>query len=155
MASAASEDCVRLGLALAERLCQERKMRLTPLRRQVLICLLEAQGAVKAYDLIEMLHKTRKRFTPPSTIYRTLDFLVDCGLVHRIASINSYLPCTCQHHENSLLLFVCSRCKKAQEMDDPELYVALKKRFGELGMALENGSIEMQGICHACSQEEG
>ncbi|MCR5813934.1 MAG: transcriptional repressor [Desulfovibrio sp.] len=154
MAKAASEDCVRLGLQLAERICQQRKMRLTPLRRQVLVHLLEAQKPVKAYDLLESLSHAKRRLTP-ATIYRILDFLVDCGLVHKIASLNSYLPCTCEHHDNSLLLFVCSRCKKAQEMDDPELYVALKKRFGELGMALENGSIEMQGICHACSQEEG
>ena len=154
MAPAVCENCVRSGLELAERICLERKMRLTPLRRQVLTCLLEEQGPVKAYDLIEKLSHTRKRLTP-ATIYRTLDFLVECGLVHKIASINSYLPCTCEHHDNSLLLFVCSRCKKAQEMDDPELYGALQKRFQELGMNLEKGSIEMQGICHACARENG
>jgi len=31
----------------------------------------------------------------------------------------------------------------------------LQKRFQELGMNLEKGSIEMQGICHACARENG
>lgn len=146
------KEAVGRGLAGAEALCAKRGARLTRLRRKVLECLLASAQPVKAYDLIEKLRDRGERPTP-ATIYRTLDFLLHCGLAHRIASINAYVPCTCEHRDNSLLLFVCSQCRQAKEIDDPVLYGLMRSRLSELGMALEGNSIEMRGLCNRCAEQ--
>ena len=45
-----------------------------------------------AYDLAELLGPKGRRLAP-ITVYRALDFLMEQGLVHRLASQNAYIAC--------------------------------------------------------------
>ena len=146
------KQAVARGLAEAEERCARRQVRLTRLRRAVLACLLAANGPVKAYELIDLLREKGERLTP-ATIYRTLDFLLDCDLAHRIAAINAYVPCICEHNGSILLLFVCSRCQRVEAISDPALQATMRSRFSELGLPLQASSIEMLGICEKCADK--
>ncbi len=145
------KDYIEHQLQHAQELCVRRGTRLTALRSKVLRELLAADAPVKAYDLIERLRDQGEKLTP-ATIYRTLDFLLECGLVHKINAINAFVACTCHHQNNSLLLFVCSRCQQVTEIDDPSLFSSMRSRLAELGICLDGNTIEMQGLCSSCAK---
>ena len=86
------QGCVADALARAEDVCRQRGARLTPLRRRVLELVWDSHRAVKAYDLLAALGETAGAAKPP-TVYRTLEFLMEHGLVHRIDSLNAFVGC--------------------------------------------------------------
>lgn len=53
-------------------------MRLTPQRLEVLRLMSLQQGAISAYDLLDLLRETEPQAKPP-TIYRALDFFARTG----------------------------------------------------------------------------
>jgi Fur family zinc uptake transcriptional regulator len=114
--------------------------------------LLSADGPLKAYDIIDIMRETGKRITP-ATMYRTLEFLLQYGLAHRVNILNAYVPCT-KAHKHKLLMFVCSACSKTEEINDPVLDSFIQNRLAESGISLYDGSIEIQGTCRACSAKE-
>lgn len=63
-------------LAQAEKLCAQRNVRLTPQRLEVLRLMSLQQGAISAYDLLDLLRETEPQAKPP-TIYRALDFCLN------------------------------------------------------------------------------
>lgn len=66
-------------LAQAEKLCAQRNVRLTPQRLEVLRLMSLQEGAISAYDLLDLLRETEPQAKPP-TVYRALDFLLEQGL---------------------------------------------------------------------------
>jgi Fe2+/Zn2+ uptake regulation proteins len=146
------EKGVSQSLSDAEELCIQHGVRLTELRRTILEMLLSASKPVKAYELIEKMGERGQRITPAS-IYRTLEFLLHYGLIHRINALNAYVPCTGTHtcHAHNLLMFVCSQCQAAQEIDDPDLYASIRSKLGSLGICMQDSCIEIQGVCPKCS----
>ena len=64
-------------LQLAERKCLERGVKLTSRRREVLIALLEAEGALSAYELLDKCNKQSLKPMPAMSMYRILQFLED------------------------------------------------------------------------------
>ncbi|PJI53601.1 molybdate ABC transporter substrate-binding protein, partial [Methylobacterium radiotolerans] len=97
-------------LARAEALCRERGLQFTPLRREVLEAVAEAGKAQGAYDIAERLSAPGKRVAPVS-VYRALDFLMEQGLVHRIASRNAFIPCAHGHAPGEGVIFlICRIC---------------------------------------------
>lgn len=143
-------EIIAAGLREAEDVCARFGVRLTKLRREILEILLASDSPVKAYDIIEQMRDKGERLTPP-TVYRVLDFLLQYGLAHRVNSLSAYVPCTGSHDEHALLLFVCSECSRAEELDDPALYASIRARLGEMGMSLRDNSIEIQGTCRKCA----
>ena len=99
------ERCTADALDHAERVCQRRAQKLTPIRRQVLEALLTSHRPLGAYEVIDELatHRTRPA---PITVYRALDFLIGNGLVHRIESRNAFLACGSDHDSGSMVAFL-------------------------------------------------
>ncbi len=54
----------------------------------------DAGRPIKAYDLLDQMKATHDAAAPP-TVYRALDFLLEHGFIHKLASINAYVGC---HH---------------------------------------------------------
>jgi Fe2+ or Zn2+ uptake regulation protein len=69
-------------LAHAEKLCAQRGVRLTPQRLEVLRLMSLQQGAISAYDLLDLLREKEPQAKPP-TVYRALEFLLEQGFVTR------------------------------------------------------------------------
>ena len=90
-------DCVSIALGVAEHLCLERGVQLTPIRHQVLALIWESHKAVKAYELLDRL-KPLQQAAKPATVYRALDFLIEQGLIHRVESLNAFVGCRCSGH---------------------------------------------------------
>ena len=142
--------CIRQALMQAERRCDERAAQLTPLRRQVLALVLNVHQPLGAYDLLEQLaQQTQKRVAPP-TVYRALDFLVEMGLVHRIASLNAYLACTRFDDHGETVFFICSQCRTTMEINSSDISSAISNTAKKAHFIAERQTVEVLGICPQC-----
>src|SRR5436309_16107999 len=95
--------------------------RLTPGRRRALDVLEAAGKPLGAYDMMELLGKDGRRPAPIS-VYRALDFLVEHGYVHRLASRNAFLACSHRHHHHDPVAFlICDHCGRVHEATSAKL----------------------------------
>ncbi|WP_411705224.1 zinc uptake transcriptional repressor Zur [Edaphovirga cremea] len=141
-------------LAQAENLCQQRNVRLTPQRLEVLRLMAEQPGAISAYDLLDLLRVSEPQAKPP-TVYRALDFLLEQGFIHRVESANSYV--LCHHFEeptHTSALFICDRCSLVTEKTTEGIEEALAKLAQEAGFALRHSVVEAHGLCPQCREVE-
>ncbi|MBL8434222.1 MAG: transcriptional repressor [Zoogloea sp.] len=136
-------------LELARAGCKARGAQLTPIRRDVLGLLHDAENGLKAYDLLARIKALRANATPP-TVYRALDFLVEQGLVHKIERLNQFVVCRHGAHSFPGLFMVCRRCGKVRELHDPGLMGELARRAQAAGYQLDCQEVEIASICPDC-----
>ncbi len=145
------QGCVDYALSAAERVCAERGLRLTKLRRRVLELVWASHAPAGAYELLERLRTEQARAAPP-TVYRALDFLLANGLIHRIESRNAYVGCVHPDGAHGGQFLICSDCGAAAEVHDPRLDAAIARRAEELGFAVRAKTVEVQGLCRPCRE---
>ncbi len=141
--------CVSDALQKAENLCAERGERFTPLRRTILELLWSSHQPVKAYDLLAQLALTHDRPAPP-TVYRTLDFLQEVGLVHKLESINSYIGCSEPERPHQGQFLICDNCSVVAELDDEVLSSRIETNAKRIGFKVSSETVEVRGICRVC-----
>ncbi len=142
-------DCSGDVMARAEALSRQSGARLTPVRRRTLEILLEAHRALGAYDVLERLAADGFGNQPP-VAYRALDFLVEQGLVHRIARLNAFAACMHPGEAHSPVFLICRECNIVAEAAAAPVRSALDAAAGELGFVVEGSTIEALGLCPAC-----
>jgi Fur family zinc uptake transcriptional regulator len=135
----------------AGRICAQNGALLTHLRRSVLQLILEADGPLTAYQLLDQLRQIRKSAVPP-TIYRALEFLLENRLVHRIERLNAFVPCTEADHDHKDVQFlICGACGTVAEIEDSGVAKALAKAAEKEGFRPGHAMVELDGVCAACS----
>ena len=137
--------------SLAETRCRELGERLTPARLGAYAEMLAAKGALSAYELIERLEKRQKRKIAPLTVYRHLDFLTRVGLVHRIESTQSYLPCDHPEHPHESQYLLCADCGAVEEVHSHDLEAALERVAQKRGFKPRKAIVELSGSCGDCA----
>jgi len=133
----------------AAELCRARGQSLTPLRRRVLEIMLLAERPLGAYDVREILAEERGRVAPP-TVYRSLDFLVDQGLVHKVLSVNGFVACSAAARPHAAELFICRACGTTTELAQKLTDRRLEAAAAEIDFAIESVVLEVRGLCRAC-----
>ncbi|MDJ0686072.1 MAG: Fur family transcriptional regulator [Alphaproteobacteria bacterium] len=132
----------------------------------VLGALRDASGPLSAYAILDCLRKEGLR--APPQVYRALDQLIEHGLVHRLESMNAFVPChhdhdaecggpaePCGHEKAGAVVFaICRRCDKVLELTDPELSEHLAAIASAKGFAPDKATIELQGACAACAEPQ-
>lgn len=144
------QGCIAKALASAEKLCEERGVRFTPLRRRVLELVWSKHESAKAYDLLDAL----KVFDPsakPATVYRALDFLLEQGLIHRVESLNAFIGCNEPERRHDLLILICDRCHAVEERPASALMEAAASEIRSAGFVPLRQSFEVHGLCAACA----
>lgn len=144
-----SYEQVAVFLDQAERLCDRRNLRFTRLRKQVLELVCRAEQPVGAYQLLDQLRSSGRSAAPP-TVYRTLDFLLEQGFVHRLATNNTYLACAHPQHTHAAVFLVCGRCGRTQEVHTEDMIVELEQRVEQFDFTIAHASVEITGLCHRC-----
>ncbi|MCB1742978.1 MAG: transcriptional repressor [Gammaproteobacteria bacterium] len=143
------EACVTAALQRAETVCAEHGVRLTPLRRRVLEIVWASHRPVGAYAILETLGQ--EGFSPaPPTVYRSLDFLQEQGLVHRIASLNAFIGCEQPGHAGSGQFLICHDCGTAVELTDPAIEQAIRASAEKRQFTAEMHNVEVSGVCPNC-----
>ena len=118
-----------IKLKYVHSLCEQKKVKLTEKRQQVLYSLLKANKALSAYELIDSLRLHFDQDFAPMTVYRILKFLEEHALVHKLQSANKFVTCAhisdCQVRKTPQFL-ICNSCQKVDEVHlDEELMEAV------------------------------
>lgn len=127
------------------------KVKLTPARRAMLDILCDERKPLGAYELIDRIAERSGKRPAPISVYRVLDFLVENGLAHRLASRNAYLACAHHHGRGEPLAFlICDRCGTVSEQTSPALDAAMAALAGDASFKRRSQVIELTGTCAAC-----
>ena len=144
------DSCVSAAIATAERLCRERGLRFTALRRRVLTLVWDSHKPIGAYDILDKLGNEGRAAAPP-TVYRALDFLIDAGLVHRLDSLNAFIGCPDPSRSHTGQFMICRQCRTVLELHDPEIESVVASKAEGLGFTAVHQVLEVQGLCANCS----
>lgn len=119
-------------------------------RDRVIELLLDQECALTAREIEDRL-RARGRAPARGTIYRTLDLLVDYGLVERVvvdggqARFEPVEPNGHHHHH-----LVCGQCGKLVAFDDPGLERAIDDLSDRLGVTVDSHEVLLRGACEKC-----
>lgn len=133
----------------AKAFCEQKGARFTHLREKVYMLLLQHEGAAGAYELLDAL-KLSEANAKPATVYRTLDFLLEFGLIHRLESTNAFVAC---HHfdcSHPVQFLICDSCGLVKEIQSSGLKETLNKQAQAQGFVISKQTIEAHGICANC-----
>jgi len=133
-----------------EQACARKNLLLTPLRRQILAILAQAKTPLGAYAIIEELSREQHKAVAPPTVYRTLDFFLEHGFLHKIESRNAYAPCEHLGHAHQGILLICQRCGRTDEIEDADVDHLLRETGVRAGFTPHKRVVEIEGICQMC-----
>lgn len=137
-------------IAEAEAICSARGTRLTKLRRQVLSVLASGHRPLGAYEIMDRLAADGPR-PAPITVYRALEFLMENGLAHRLASRNAFLACLHGHAASDEVIFlICERCGAVGEAASKPTQDAINSAAAAAGFTPHMPVIEVTGLCAHC-----
>jgi Fur family ferric uptake transcriptional regulator len=121
-------------------------------RRAILDEVLAVEGHFSADDL--MAHfRSRGRLVAPATLYRTLNRLVEAGLVHRLPMARGqarYEPIFGRHHHHHMVCLVCGKIIEfeSREIERIQESVCRRKKF-----TLLEHTHQLRGHCEDCSRD--
>lgn len=145
--------CAVAALEKADALCQATGKKLTDIRKQVLREVWGSHAPVGAYDILAALNKDGGR-TAPMAVYRALEFLMENGLVHRVASLNAFVGCAHPDRDHAAGFLICRECGSAAELDGKTLSKALDKELTARGFTVDSQVIELSGTCPHCRADQ-
>ena len=138
------------ALKKAEIICNKKGVKLTKLRQKVLTLILKNHGYVKAYDLLNDLKKSDASAKPP-TVYRSLDFLMEHGFIHKIQSLNAFVGCSHPDEHEDCYFLICKECKNIEECCSNKVKKVLTSTSGRNNFLPNQVTLEITGICQDCS----
>ena len=142
-------DCVAQAMETADRLCRDKGLRFTKLRRRVLQLVWSSHKPVGAYEILQMLTNEGRKAAPP-TVYRALEFLIEAELVHRLDSLNAFVGCADPSSSHSGQFLICRSCRSVAELDDHDISTVVRKAASDLGFTAVRQMLEIQGLCETC-----
>ena len=143
------EQCISTAIEVAERVCSEKQLKFTDLRKDILRMVWEGHGPQKAYDLLNKL-QTINRSAKPATVYRALDFLITNGFIHKVASLNAFVGCSHPLKHNECYFLICEDCKNISECCDPNISAAIQATTAHNKFVAKNTTLEISGHCNEC-----
>ncbi len=136
---------IQSRLEHARDVCEKAGERFTPLRAHIFELLIEENGPIKAYDLLEKLRPERGSPKPP-TVYRALEFFSRLGLIHRVEALNAYIACDHVHPGHAAEFFICENCDSVEERHAHDHVDCVPE-----GFAISRSVIEHYGRCQSCA----
>lgn len=136
----------------ARNIFAERSLRFTDLREQVFAEIAATTGAIGAYEILDRLSVKGTRLAPIS-IYRSIDALLDAGVIHRLESKNAYFAC--RRHEHSTkgrpIFLSCERCGSVTEAEAQAIFDQINDTARRNGFEPRVKFVEVSGVCERCS----
>jgi Fur family transcriptional regulator, zinc uptake regulator len=124
---------------------------LTPSRQRVFDELRAAGAPLGAYELIDRVGARSGKRPAPISVYRALDFLVDRGLVHRLASRSAFLACSVRHASSDAVVFlICDDCGAVSETPSADIASNLSALAARSDFHADLSALELVGRCAEC-----
>lgn len=127
---------------------RERKLKLTGERMSILTAIFNRGAHFDAESLHAELRETGADISR-ATVYRTLDLLVQCGLVRKQslgATHANYEAAQDEHHDH----LVCIRCGQVLEFYRPDLEKLQDSICSERDFQPFHHSLQIFGLCSKC-----
>ena len=127
-------------------------LKLTKNQTLVLSVLEKSSIPLSAYTILERLGEHGLR--APPQVYRALDKLLDLGLAHKLASMNSFLACQhtqCGSHQVTSFA-ICDGCEQVSEIINTEFERQLNSLANDVGLQPTRSTIEIHGLCDQCAR---
>ena len=137
------------ALEAAQKVCEQKGLRLTPLRAAVLRIIARSTRPLGAYALLVLLQDEVGRKHTPPTIYRALDFLLEIGSILRVESRNAYIL---RDRPGSPVLFLCDTCDSSVAVENPGLAELIESNAATLKFHIARPVIECSGTCDRCAE---
>ncbi len=132
---------------------RENNLKVTQERLALLEEIFSTNEHLDADDLLARMKVKRKKVSR-ATVYRTLDLLVQCGLVRksRLGQEHYFYEKVQpgKHHDH----MVCTHCGKVMEFWDPEVDQRIRQLCQERSFRPSFYSIQIQGLCADCQKLE-
>lgn len=131
----------------------ERNLRFTDLREQVFAEIAATNGAIGAYEILDRLSVKGTRLAPIS-VYRSIDALLDAGVIHRLESKNAFFACRRHehHHKRGRPIFLsCERCGSVTEAEAQAIFDQINETARRAGFEPRVKFVEVSGICARCA----
>ena len=141
--------CLEDALKKARALCNEKGVKFTELRERVLKLIWKSHTYVKAYDLLDDLKKIDGSAKPP-TVYRSLDFLIENGFIHKIESLNAFIGCSHPQKHKECYFLICKDCQSIEECCSESLNKIVKSTSEKSNFKTNSVTLEIAGICQEC-----
>ncbi|MGN6392387.1 MAG: Fur family transcriptional regulator [Gemmatimonadales bacterium] len=144
------------GAALLERFRRYLRDRHLPVTRQrdLVAQAIFLSDDHPSVDAIRRVLRERGEHVGVATVYRTLDVLVESGLVraHDFGEgFRRYEPMPSQTHHEHL---ICERCGRVVEFQHERLERMLPVLADEHGFQHQRHRVEIYGVCRECRQRE-
>jgi Fe2+ or Zn2+ uptake regulation protein len=124
--------------------------RLTPQRLAILRILRETHGHMTPAEVYESAQQTIPGVTE-ATVYRTLNFLSDLGLVLETHVGNGQLMYELAEHAHHHL--ICKACRAQVEIDHAEIQALYNRIQTKTGFRIEGLHITFFGLCPDCQEK--
>lgn len=129
--------------------CEREGHRLTDPRRFVLEIIAGHDRPVGAYDILAALSQKMDRPGPP-TAYRAIEFWIQQGFIHRIESLNAFVPCGSNHRHEGSQFMICDGCGTVIEAHLCDLPKPLAEKTKAAHFQLRRWNVELHGMCEHC-----
>jgi Fe2+ or Zn2+ uptake regulation protein len=127
---------------------RQRGHRATGPRRAILAAVAQREDRFSAADLEESIGGSN--VISRATLFRTLDLLVESGLVERVHTGNegrdAYVVAAQAHHHH----LICSRCGNVTEVLGCLVESLVERLAEEAAFRVEGHWLEITGVCSAC-----
>lgn len=143
---ASMSERVAIRYRLAEELVARRNGRFTPIRRTVFLRLLESDIPLGAYDILEQLGDVGSQ--KPPTVYRALDWLMEQGLVAKLATNSRFVVVGAEKEQDRAFL-ICRDCGDTQTIKADNLTLPLTRSAEQRGFSNIQTVLELVGSCCA------
>ncbi|XAN36296.1 transcriptional repressor (plasmid) [Klebsiella pneumoniae] len=143
-----------LGCSEFRELTARKAMRITPMRMMVyhFIRCAEDKG-ISAYQILDQL-KSYNPNAKPTTVYRTLVYLQQAGVIVKIESCSKFVKKNSFPHEGLTLFMICSNCGTIIQHTDSKIQYYVEDKSHEYGYIMQRKDIEISIICPGCQANE-
>ena len=104
---------------------------------------------LSAYQILDKFQKIKK--VQPMTVYRSLDYLIKKGIIHKASHNKTYMLCS--HSQNKIhntILAICKKCGNSEELLTDIFSPFLKKtKLKKFKLSLFD--LEILTNCRSCS----
>ena len=108
----------------------------------------KSKTSLTAYEILDKFHEIKK--VQPMTVYRSLNYLINDGIIHRTNHNKSYLLCNHFHKEkHQTSIAICKKCGDSEELKAGLFSPILKKtRLKKYEFSFFD--LEISTLCKSC-----
>jgi Fur family ferric uptake transcriptional regulator len=128
---------------------RSKKLKLTGERMEILAAIFQKNAHFDAEELHGELRQ-QGRDISRATVYRTLDLLVQCGLVRKSSLGSSHANYEAAHEDEHHDHLICLNCNKVIEFYRPDLESLQDEICRERQFKPLHHSLQIFGLCAAC-----